>query len=89
MSILLDLEHRYVVSISHTGLRGACVLSCVHLFVESHPWELPNQMVVLPSFFVQRQRALFLPSTLLTFPSLLVNKKSVLTLALALLQNRI
>ena len=40
MSILLDLEHRYVVSISHTGLRGACVLSCVHLFVESHPWEL-------------------------------------------------
>ena len=39
MPILLDLEHRYVVNISHTGLRGACVLSWVQLFVELHPWE--------------------------------------------------
>ena len=40
MPILLDLEHRYVVNISHTGWHGACVLSCVQLFVELHLWEL-------------------------------------------------
>lgn len=37
----------------------------------------PDQMVVLPSFFVQRERALFLPTTLLTFPSVFISKESV------------
>ena len=47
MPILLDLEHRSVVSISHTGLRGACAQLCPPLCGitpwELHPWGVASQ----------------------------------------------